>query len=224
MEEIRLSNITKIYKGKDFEVQALSNVNLTIYKGEMVAIMGTSGSGKTTLLNLLGMIDKPSGGSYFLQGQEVSSLSEKKLAVLRNYKIGFVLQDFGLIDYYTVEKNVMLPLYYSPIPKKEWKIRVASMLEKVGLSENAQRFPTELSGGQKQRVAIARSMITECDVLLADEPTGALDSKTSMDIMGLFSQIKEQNKTIIVVTHDSKIAEYCNRIYQIEDGTITSVQ
>lgn len=220
MEQIKLKNLKKVYEGKGFSVSALTDVNLTINKGEMIAIMGTSGSGKSTLLNILGLIDKPSEGEYYLDGQEVSTFTDKILANLRNEKVGFVLQDFGLIEQYTIEKNVELPLYYSQFPKKEWKGKVEEALRRVGILDKAKNFPSELSGGQKQRVAIARAMITSSDILLADEPTGALDSKTSTDIMELFLEIKKQGKTIIIVTHDSKVASYCDSIYRIEDGEI----
>ena len=220
MEQIRLEGITKLYEGKEFCVRALDEVNLSINKGEMIAIMGTSGSGKTTLLNILGLIDKPSEGYYFLEGEDVAKLNDKMLAKKRNEKIGFVLQDFGLIGYYTIEQNVMLPLHYSKFPKKEWKQRVKESLVKVGILNKIDFYPSELSGGQKQRVAIARAMITQSDILLADEPTGALDSKTSAEILNLFTQIKKEGKTIIIVTHDIEVAKHCDYIYRIEDGKL----
>lgn len=220
MEQIRLEGVEKIYRGKGEPVQALSGVNLTIQKGEMVAVMGTSGSGKTTLLNILGLIDRPTAGSYFLEGNDVSVLPDSKLARLRNETLGFVLQDFGLIRQYTAQQNVILPLRYSRFPKKEWKSRTEAALESVGLAGKGKSFPTELSGGQKQRVAIARAMVAEGSVLLADEPTGALDSKTSEEIMELFLGVKERGKTVILVTHDPHIAGYCDRVVSIEDGAL----
>lgn len=222
MEQIKLIDIMKEHEGKGFTVKALSQINLSINKGEMIAIMGTSGSGKTTLLNILGLIDTPTEGEYYLDGQNIADLTEKKLAKLRNEKIGFVLQDFGLIAQYTIERNVSLPLYYSGIPRKEWKQRTLELLAKVGISDKAKCIPAELSGGQKQRAAIARALIAQADIILADEPTGALDSKTSIEIMELFSQVKEQGKTVILVTHDAQIATYCDKIYYIEDGVLNS--
>lgn len=220
MEQIRLEKIEKIYPGKGERVQALRGLDLTVRRGETVAIMGTSGSGKTTLLNILGLIDKPTAGSYFLEGRDVSNLPDGQLARLRNETIGFVLQDFGLVRQYTAEQNVVLPLRYSRIPRKEWKGRVEAALESVGLAEKRKSYPAELSGGQKQRIAIARAMVAEGSILLADEPTGALDSRTSEEIMGLFLEVKAQGKTVILVTHDLHIAEYCDRVLTIEDGMV----
>ncbi|MCI9141968.1 MAG: ABC transporter ATP-binding protein [Lachnospiraceae bacterium] len=221
MEQIKLIGIEKIYQGKGEAVRALSSIDLAVEKGEMIAIMGTSGSGKTTLLNILGLVDTLTGDTYFLEGKDVSTLADSQRAKLRNESIGFVLQNFGLINQYTVEQNVALPLHYSKIPRKTWKIRAREALENVGLAEKRKRYPTELSGGQKQRLAIARAMITKGSLLLADEPTGALDSRTSEAIMNLFLDIRKQGKTVILVTHDIHIAQYCDRVLTIEDGIIS---
>lgn len=217
---IRINNICKTYKGKGFEVQALKNITLEIEKGEMVAVVGTSGSGKTTLLNILGLIDEPESGEYILNSYNINRCSEKELAKIRNQNIGFILQDFALINRYTVEQNIQIPLMYSDIPKSDWNRRIDESLYKMGIYDKKKRIPAELSGGQKQRVAIARALVTDADVILADEPTGALDSKTSLDIMKIFQELQSEKKTIIIVTHDNDIAQFCGRIFRIEDGKL----
>lgn len=222
MSIICLKNITKIYKGADFEISAVDGISLEIEKGQMVAIMGKSGSGKTTLLNILGLIDSQDSGEYILNSRLVSSYSETEKAAIRNSVIGFVLQDFALLDRYTVEKNLKIPLMYSDIPKNEWNGRIEALLKKMGVFEKRNRKPSELSGGQKQRIAIARALITGADIILADEPTGALDSKTAKEIMQMFSEIKKEGKTIIIVTHDQDVAAYCDRIVTLEDGRIVN--
>ncbi len=220
MYAIRTEKIYRRYKGKGFQVEALRDVTLNVKKGEMVAIIGTSGSGKTTLLNILGLIDVPDSGEYFLNGIRTGECREKELARMRNQNLGFVLQDFALIDRYTAEQNIRVPLMYSDIPKKEWNGRIQACLEQMGISDRKKRLPSELSGGQKQRIAIARALVTGADIILADEPTGALDSKTSMDIMEVFSGLREEGKTILIVTHDSSIADLCDRLICIEDGRL----
>ncbi len=220
MYAIRTEKMCRTYKGKGFQVEALKDVTLNVKKGEMVAIVGTSGSGKTTLLNILGLIDVPDSGEYFLNGIRTGECREKELARMRNQNLGFVLQDFALIDRYTAEQNIRVPLMYSNIPKKEWNDRIQYCLEEMGISDRKKHLPSELSGGQKQRVAIARALVTGADIILADEPTGALDSRTSLDIMEVFSRLREEGKTILVVTHDSGIADLCDRIVCIEDGRL----
>lgn len=220
MYAIRIENICRTYRGKGFQVEALKDITLNVEKGEMAAIVGTSGSGKTTLLNILGLIDMPDSGEYFLNGIRTGDCREKELARMRNENLGFVLQDFALIDRYTAEQNIRIPLMYSGIPKREWKSRIQECLEQMGISDRKKHLPSELSGGQKQRVAIARALVTGADILLADEPTGALDSKTSLDIMKVFSDLRAEGKTILIVTHDSGIAGRCDRIIRIEDGRL----
>ncbi len=215
---IQLEGIKKTYMGKHFSVQALREINFSVKRQEMIGIMGPSGSGKTTLLNILGLIDTPTEGTYLLEGKNVSELKDKERAKLRNQTFGFVLQEFALIGQYSAEKNVMLPLQYSDFPKKEWKERSRIVLEQVGISDKQARYPAELSGGQKQRAAIARALVAESKILLADEPTGALDSGTGREIMELFSEVRSRGKTIIIVTHDDHVAAYCDRIVRIEDG------
>lgn len=220
MNIIELEEISKIYKGKDYEVHAVDDVSLTIEKGEMVAIMGTSGSGKTTLLNIMGLIDTPDTGRYYLEGKDVGNLKDKDIAKLRNRKLGFVIQDFALIDRYTAIENVMVPLQYSDYPRKEWKERALNMIEEMNVADKADRFPKELSGGQKQRIAIARALVNGADVILADEPTGSLDSSTTEEVMNIFKELNKFGVTIVIVTHDIKVALECTRVIKIEDGRI----
>ncbi|SES77348.1 ABC transporter ATP-binding protein [[Clostridium] polysaccharolyticum] len=217
---IRLRNISKVYKGAGFQVNALCDVNLDIPEGEILAIMGTSGSGKSTLLNILGCLDIPTGGSYLLDGKEISDYSEREMAHLRNDVFGFVLQDFALIERYTVAKNVMLPLYYGTVPRRKRTEKVESILKKVGLLEKKNQMALHLSGGQRQRVAIARALVNDSKIILCDEPTGALDKKTGNDIMELFKQMNKEGKTVIIVTHDPVIADMCHRVVDISDGKL----
>lgn len=205
----------------DALVCALDGVNLHIKKNQFVAIMGASGSGKSTLMNILGCLDTPSEGSYFLNGKEVSKLDDDELAKIRNLHLGFVFQSFNLLPRLTAVKNVALPLTYShelPATRLE---RAAKMLEMVGLSHRAEHKPSELSGGERQRVAIARALINHPDIILADEPTGNLDSATSKDIMALFKELHDQGQTIIMVTHEDDIAAYAGRVIRLRDGRIT---
>lgn len=220
MNQLVLENITKVYEGRDFRVEALSGIQMEVQKGEMLALMGRSGSGKSTFLNILGMIDEPTLGSYYINGKEITGYQEKERAKLRNKTFGFVLQDFALIEQYTVAENIRLSLNYSDIPKNEWRQRIAGMLKKLGISDKQKMRPSYISGGQRQRAAIARALINEPEVILADEPTGALDTATGKEIMNIFANIKSQGKTVIIVTHDNKVAGYCDRILRLEDGRL----
>lgn len=219
---IQLEQICKTYaKGKPNAVQALKNVSLHIGEGELVAIIGKSGSGKTTLLNIIGCIDSFDQGKYLLNGQDISKKRDVALSKIRNREIGIVVQDFALIQSDTALDNVMLPFYFdSSVSLKSAKPKALAALQSVGLEELANKSVNQLSGGQKQRVAIARAIVHAPSVLLADEPTGALDSKTAAEIMDVFKQLSEQGKTIIIVTHDLSIANQCDRIIEISDGVI----
>lgn len=219
---LRLEDISKVYRNNGIQVEALKHVDLEIDAGESVAIMGASGSGKSTLLNVMGCMDKATGGEYYINDINIRNYSDKKMAGLRNEVFGFVMQDFGLIERCTVEKNVMLPLYYSKKHKKEKKKRVEEMLDKVGLLEKKQQLAMRLSGGQRQRVAIARALVNDASILLCDEPTGALDQKTGKEIIDIFSDINRQGKTVILVTHDPNVAKSCHRVLTISDGEIVT--
>ncbi|WP_261305330.1 ABC transporter ATP-binding protein [Paenibacillus andongensis] len=217
---IALEGIHKVYRNGALEVQALKPTNLTIEKGDYVAIIGPSGSGKSTLMNILGCLDIPSGGTYKLDSQEVQSLTEKELAKVRNKKIGFVFQNFNLLARQTVQSNVELPMLYGGVASSVRMERASSLLEKVGLGGRVHHRPSELSGGQKQRVAIARALTMNPAILLADEPTGNLDQKSSHEIMGLFTQLNDEGSTVIVITHEMDIAEHAKRILRFGDGEI----
>tara|TARA_A100001015_G_C15042908_1_gene741083 strand:- start:3156 stop:3821 length:666 start_codon:yes stop_codon:yes gene_type:complete len=201
-------------------LHVLKGINFNVEEGELVAIMGSSGSGKSTLLNILGMLDSADDGEYILDQVPIKDLNETKAAKYRNKFLGFVFQSFNLINYKSALENVSLPLYYQRIPRKERQQLALEYLEKVGLKDWATHLPSELSGGQKQRVAIARALASRPKVLLADEPTGALDSKTSYEVMDLIQKINEEGKTILVVTHERDIAHMCKRIVQLKDGVI----
>lgn len=217
---IKLEKVSKIYnKNKENEFYALKDADLVIEDGEMVAIIGKSGAGKSTLMHLIGCIDSFEKGRYELNGQDVSKISEVKKAKIRNSMVGIVMQDFALIDDYTVEENVMIPLYFSK-NKKNRKERVAKVLEQINISELAKKPVNKLSGGQKQRVAIARAIVNNPDIILADEPTGALDSKTGKEILEVFKNLNEIGKTVIIITHDMEIANQTKRIVEIKDGRI----
>lgn len=218
MSFIKLENIKKVYGKEDARVEALRNINLCIEKGEMVAIMGPSGSGKSTLLNILGFLDKPSEGKYFFEDKSTESLKDKELAKYRNSKIGFVVQNFALIEDYTVYQNISVPLEYAGLKKKERKERINRLLSRLNLIEKSKKIPSELSGGQNQRVAIARALVNDPEVILADEPTGALDRNTGKEVIDIFRELNKEGKTIIIITHDEKVGEMCNRIIYIEDG------
>jgi len=218
---VKIENVIRTYKMGDNEVHALKGVSFEIKQGEFLAIMGPSGSGKSTCMNMIGCLDRPTSGSVEINGKLTSDMSEKELAVLRNKTIGFVFQQYHLISGMTVLENVMLPLKYQKIDRAERKLLAEKALESVGLSERMNHRPHELSGGQKQRVAIARAMVTSPKILLADEPTGALDSTTGKQVMELFRQInKENGTTIIIVTHDPGIGASMNRCIRILDGLI----
>lgn len=216
---ITLKNISKVYNpNKRNEYQALNGINLEISKGEMCAVIGESGSGKSTLLHIIGMLDNFSSGKYVFEGKEISELSESSRTSVRAKNIGFVKQDFALIDDYTAVDNVMLPLY--PIKAKNRKKKALAAIDMLGISELAEKYVSELSGGEKQRVAIARAIVNKPSLILADEPTGSLDSKTSADILRIFKDLNAEGKTIVIVTHDKGIAEQCGRIIEIFDGAI----
>ncbi|MFC0215891.1 ABC transporter ATP-binding protein [Paenibacillus chartarius] len=217
---ITLSGIQKIYRMGETEVHALKTVDLHIAEGEFVAIIGSSGSGKSTLMNILGCLDTPTHGVYELDGQQVQSLSERQLALVRNRKIGFVFQNFYLLSRQTILRNVELPMVYGGIDKTSRIKRAKELLEKVGLGTRLTHKPSELSGGQRQRVAIARALSMQPSILLADEPTGNLDTKTSHEIMALFSQLNDEGVTVILVTHEPDIAEQTKRILRFGDGRL----
>jgi len=217
---ISIKNLHKSYKMGSNSLHVLKGINLQIEKGELVAIMGSSGSGKSTLLNILGMLDNADDGSYHLDDVLIENLDEKKAAKYRNKFLGFVFQSFNLINYKNALENVALPLYYQGLARKERQKHALEYLDNVSLKPWATHLPSELSGGQKQRVAIARAMASRPKVLLADEPTGALDSTTSYEIMGLIQKINNEGKTILVVTHEDDIAKMCKRIVKLKDGVI----
>lgn len=217
---IRLQSIVKSFTVAKDEVQVLKGIDLRIRQGEFTAIMGPSGSGKSTLMNIIGCLDRPTSGAYFLNGDLVSQYDENELAHVRNRSIGFVFQQFQLLPRLNALKNVELPMIYAGLSKKERQKRAADALEKVGLSERMHHLPNELSGGQKQRVAIARAIVNQPDLILADEPTGALDTKTSRQIMELFTMLNQEGATIVVVTHEEEVAEYAKRIVHVRDGLL----
>lgn len=220
MSLIKLVNIKKIYGKNDSAFCALHGISTTINKGDMIAIMGTSGSGKSTLLNIIGCLDKSTDGEYILNDKNINCYSNNELALLRNKTFGFIVQYFALIDDYSVLENVIIPLEYSKASKKEKRETVVEFLKVLGIEDKIDRLPRELSGGQNQRVAIARAIVNNPEIILADEPTGALDRKTSQEIMSILKKLNEIGKTIIIVTHDENIANQCNRILKIEDGKI----
>ena len=220
MAMIEIKDLHKSYQMGSNSLHVLKGINFSVEAGELVAIMGSSGSGKSTLLNILGMLDEANEGSYVLDGVPIKNLNETKAAQYRNKFLGFVFQSFNLINYKTAAENVALPLYYQRMPRKERQEKAIKYLEQVGLKDWATHLPSELSGGQKQRVAIARAMAAEPKVLLADEPTGALDSKTSYEVMDLIQKINDAGNTILVVTHEPDIADMCKRIVHLKDGVI----
>jgi putative ABC transport system ATP-binding protein len=218
---MKLNDITKVYGKGSLEVPVLHGIDLTIEDGEFVAIMGPSGSGKSTLMNIIGFLDYPSSGTYELNGEQIASAKESILAKLRNEHVGFVFQQFFMFPRDNAIINVASPLVYAGISKRERTARAKDLLVKVGLGDRMKHLPNQLSGGQKQRVAIARALVNNPTILLADEPTGALDSTTSEQIMKLFTQLNEEGKTVIIVTHEEEIAAYAKRIITIKDGMIT---
>lgn len=217
---ITIQNVRKSYQMGNNILKVLKGINLTIGEGELVAIMGSSGSGKSTLLNILGMLDEADSGSYTLDGVIIKNLNETKAAHYRNKFLGFVFQSFNLINYKTAAENVSLPLYYQKVARKERHEKAIKYLKKVGLDQWATHLPSEMSGGQKQRVAIARALAADPKVLLADEPTGALDTTTSYEVMDLIQGINDEGKTILIVTHEEDIANMCKRIVRLKDGVI----
>lgn len=217
---IDIQHIYKIYTIGEEKIFALRDVSLKIYRNEYVSLMGPSGSGKSTLMNILGCLDSPTEGKYFLNGMDVSALPDIKLARIRNKEIGFVFQTFHLLPRLTAWENVAMPLVYAGVGKKERKEKAIGMLEKVGLGNRIHHRPNELSGGQRQRVAIARALVNQPSIILADEPTGNLDSRTSLDIMGLLEQIHREGNTIVLVTHEEEISLHAHRIVKLKDGQI----
>ncbi len=219
---IELKDITKVYDMGSVKVNALAGVSLEIGSGELVAVLGPSGSGKSTLMNLVGCLDTPSRGEYILDGDPVQKKNRNELADIRNRKIGFIFQNFNLLGYATAQENVELPLIYGRMKSSERRRRAAAMLDLVGLGDRATHRPNELSGGQRQRVAIARALANDPEIILADEPTGNLDSASGAEIVSLFGKLNEQGKTLIIVTHDQKVAAHCKRVIRILDGKVES--
>jgi putative ABC transport system ATP-binding protein len=217
---LKMTQITKTYLMGEEEQVVLNNIHLEVNKGDFVAVLGPSGSGKSTLMNIIGCLDSPTSGDYFLSNQKVDELDESSLAVIRNKEVGFIFQQFQLLPRLSAIQNVELPLVYAKVPEKERKQRAHDMLHRVGLGDKLQNRPNQLSGGQQQRVAIARAMVTEPTILLADEPTGALDQKTGQQIMELFHELHEEGRTIIMITHDIEIAKHASRIVRILDGKL----
>ena len=221
-EVIRIKDLKKIYNLGNQKVRALDGVSVSIYRNEYVAIMGPSGSGKSTLMNILGCLDTPTSGEYVLNGTDVSKMDDGSLAEVRNKEIGFVFQSFNLLPKYSSLENVALPMIYAGVPSSKREARAKEALQNVGLGDRMEHKPNELSGGQRQRVAIARALINNPSIILADEPTGNLDTKTSVDIMNLFGQIHKNGNTVILVSHEEDIARYAHRVIRLRDGKIES--
>lgn len=220
---IKLVDVCKEYGKKENKLVALKNINISIEKGEMVAIMGPSGSGKTTLLNIMGLMDIPSTGNYILDDEDSSKFNNSKLSKIRNRKVAFIFQNFALVNNETVYENIELPLNFRKIKAKEKNKIIEEAINVVGLNDKKSNKIKELSGGQKQRVAIARAIAADTDIILADEPTGSLDQKTGIDIISKLNELNELGKTVIIITHDKKVANHCNRIIYIEDGMLKEV-
>jgi putative ABC transport system ATP-binding protein len=219
---IKLEKLTKVYRTDEIESTALNEVTFEIKEGEFVSVMGPSGCGKSTLLNVIGMLDKPESGKYQFMGQEVSNLNEKKRSQVRKQKIGFIFQNFNLIDELTVFENIELPLIYNKISSAERKQRVNALVEKIGIAHRASHFPQQLSGGQQQRVAVARALITRPTLILADEPTGNLDTSNGNEVMEMLCELNDEGTTIVMVTHSAHDASYSKRIINLLDGQIVS--
>ena len=217
---IRVEGLKKVYRNGEVEVHALRGINLEICQGDFVAIMGTSGSGKSTLMNILGCLDRPSSGNYYLEGIDIKDKTDDELSEIRNLNIGFVFQSFNLISRTSALKNVELPMVYAKVKASVREERAMELLGKVGLADRYAHMPNELSGGQKQRVAIARALANRPSIIFADEPTGALDSKSSVEIMDIFTQLNREGNTVIVVTHEPEIAAFTNRIITFRDGQV----
>lgn len=217
---IDIQKLTKIYQMGDSTVHALRGVSLAIHAGDYVAIVGASGSGKSTLMNMIGLLDRPTGGSYRLQGTEVSQMTKQQLAEMRNREIGFIFQRFHLLARTSAQRQVELPLFYAGVPARQASKMALNALQQVGLGERAGHRPEELSGGQQQRVAIARALVNQPSLILADEPTGALDSKTGQDVMRIFRNLHDQGLTLVIVTHDMNVAKQAERIIMLSDGQI----
>ncbi|APQ77577.1 ABC transporter ATP-binding protein [Clostridium botulinum] len=220
MEIIKLNNVNKVYSSKNNNVNALNNIDLIINKGELVAITGPSGSGKSTLLNIIGTIDKITSGEYILENKRIDKLKSNEAAQIRNKIFGFVVQHFALISDYTVYENIEIPLEYAKIKHNDRKLMIEDIVSKLGLKEKINKNIKELSGGQCQRVAISRAIVNNPEIILADEPTGALDQKTGQKVLDIFKDLNKQGKTIIIVTHDFNIANQCDRIIRLEDGCL----
>ena len=215
-----MKDIVKIYKMGDEDQVVLKGVDLLVHKGEFLSILGPSGSGKSTMMNIIGCLDTPTSGTYILGGRNISDQSQKQLARIRSKEIGFIFQSFQLLPRQSARENVELPLIYAHVPPHERRIQAEEMLKRVGLEEKMEHKPNQLSGGQQQRVAIARALSNNPTILLADEPTGALDQKTGKQVMGLFKELNEEGNTIIMITHDANIAKYANRVVRILDGNL----
>jgi putative ABC transport system ATP-binding protein len=221
---IELSNITKTYRMGEMDITVLSGISLKVQSGELIAIMGPSGSGKSTLMNIIGCLDRPTSGTYHFENREISTLSDDELAAVRNGKIGFVFQTFNLLPRFSALKNVEVPLIYSGVPARLRSERAMPVLQKVGLADRMTHKPTELSGGQQQRVAIARALVNNPPLLLADEPTGNLDSRSGSEILDILTSLNRQGVTIMIVTHDKDVAARCRRVINLKDGQIINDQ
>ena len=217
---IILKDIHKTYGKGNNSLEALKGIDLTINNGEMLAVMGASGSGKTTLLNIIGTIDRPTSGEYYIDSVRMDELSVKEMAVFRNRIFGFVMQDYALISHYSAMKNIMLPLHYTKLSRTEKKLRAMRLIEAMKLENRKDALPSQMSGGQKQRVAIARALVNDAKILLCDEPTGALDSANAKEIMSILKKLNSAGRTVVIVTHDHSIANECDRLVEIKDGTI----
>ena len=217
---IKTDSISKVFRTEEVETHALINVSLEVKQGEFVAIMGPSGCGKSTLLNILGLLDRPTDGQYFLDGKDMCALTEKERNVIRRGTLGFIFQSFNLIDELTVEENIELPLLYMKVPADERKRRITDALKRMAIEHRAKHFPSQLSGGQQQRTAIARAVVMQPKVILADEPTGNLDSKNGLEVMGLLRELHREGTTIVMVTHSARDASYSDRIVNLFDGSV----